>query len=235
MYCNKCGFLSKEGDKFCINCGNSIGNDTTQAINSEPLVSNNNTLSTNETIQTNNSISNVESNSSINNTPNAINNNVNNSPKKTKKWLIVGIAGGISVVILIILIVFLGGFGNPVSGTYDCKEMNYFSGSLSDNYSVTIELNNNKSFTYGPYNDLKNNRISGSYEYKIKEKENDNNVKESYTVTISGNKNAYVINGESHDAEFTAEIEFGFVKTSGKKEATVILDNSYDTYYCYER
>ena len=145
----------------------------------------------------------------------------NNTTKKKEKKILIYIA--IAAIILIILCVFLFIIkkGKYV-GTWDCKGYSE-SKVLSENYRITIKLNNFKSFTYGEYDNLDKTYTSGDYSEK-EHKDND------YVLELKSNK--FVIDGKEEKNYPTNKLKVNIVND---KEMIINFDNATAKYYCYKK
>lgn len=119
---------------------------------------------------------------------------------------------------------------NFIFGKYNC------SGTLltdvsNRRYLVTLHLNEDNTFLYGPYDDLENNYVKGTYTYQSNFGKN--NL--YYTITMKGKKEDFIKNGvPAEDEDFNSRMAFSLTKTDGKKQGTIVFENSSNTYYCYE-
>lgn len=168
-------------------------------------------------------------------------NNINNRNNKGKNNKNVFIIGGIVLAIIIIgvvLFIFLKNKDteNKVFGLYDCKS--YSSGAESSTYTVSLYLNEDKTFLYGPYDGIDNNYYKGTYTYKKENKlsmqTSGNKSYEFYTVSFKGTEKS--VDGRLADSNsFTSEMEFAITKVNDKKEGIIIFSTTLNTYYCYEK
>lgn len=149
---------------------------------------------------------------------------------KNKKVLTV-----IIIVALIAIISIVGGFilfkknKEGVIGKYNCKP--YSTTGNNNSYTISINLNSDKSFIYGPYKDLKKNHYKGVYTYEKEDK--DVNDMDYYMVTFKGTE--LMQEGKvSENKDFNSKMEFAIVKGKKKKEGIIIFTTSYNMYYCYE-
>lgn len=142
------------------------------------------------------------------------------------------------IVIMVIIAFFVFGldlFDNNtnsyVVGYYDCKGVN----SSTDDYLVSLYLNKDNTFTYGPYGKLENNRATGTFTAISEEKTNGSGDTKYFKITMTGKKEDFIVDGKPSDTEFNSIVDFGVTTKNGKKQATIIFENSYNMYYCYER
>ena len=119
---------------------------------------------------------------------------------------------------------------NYVAGNYDCKGVD----SNTDKYLVTLHLNKDKTFIYGPYGDLENNYVKGTYTFEDEHKSNNTGEYQYFMLTMSGSKEDFVANGVPSDQDFNFKMEFGLTKKDGKKQGVIMFLSSYNMYYCYE-
>lgn len=122
---------------------------------------------------------------------------------------------------------------NYVAGTWDCANG---TGSKNDrdNYSVTLELNNDMTFRYGKYGDLKKNHYGGTYTFKDEDKQTKDGNYNYYMVDFDTNE--LIVDGEEQEltsGKRLSQMEMGITKTSNGKEAIIIFVSSYNMYYCY--
>lgn len=120
---------------------------------------------------------------------------------------------------------------NPIAGKYDCTGVD----SNTDEYIVSLYLENDGTFTYGHYDKLENNHAKGTYTYEDEKKENYSGDYSYYMVSFNGDKKDFIIDGKSSEKDFNSKMEIGITKNKNKKEAVIIFLNSYNMYYCYER
>lgn len=118
---------------------------------------------------------------------------------------------------------------NYVSGTWNCKS---FDGSgESDNYIVTMKLNNDYTFYWGKYNDDEN-YVTGTYTFEDLEKKNNSGDYSYYNVKLDGDE--YVVDGVKQTEEYKSEYEIGITSIATKKQAVMINPRTYNMYYCYQ-
>ena len=96
-----------------------------------------------------------------------------------------------------------------VTGTWNCAKG---TGSSNDrsNFSTTLKLKEDGTFTYGQYGDLKNNHYSGTYTAEDEDK---------HTADLNGRG--------------LSQMEMGITKTSDGKQAITMFTSTYNMYYCY--
>ena len=121
---------------------------------------------------------------------------------------------------------------NYVAGIWNCAAG---TGSEKDreNYSTTLELNEDMTFRYGPYGDLKNNHYKGTYTFKDEDKKNGSGDYSYYMVTFKSDE--FMTDGVVQDQQNNlSEMEMGITKTKDGKQAITIFTSSYNMYYCYD-
>lgn len=119
---------------------------------------------------------------------------------------------------------------NYVEGTWNCKS---FDGSgESDNYIVTMKLNEDYTFYWGKYND-DTNYVTGTYTFTDLEKKNNSGDYAYYNVKLDGED--FYMDGEKQEEEYKSEYEMGITSIAGKKQAVMINPKSYNMYYCYRK
>lgn len=121
---------------------------------------------------------------------------------------------------------------NDISGFYRCKNFN--SGNVSENYTIELDLNSDNTFVYGPYGELENNYVKGTYTYEDENKTNGSGEYKYYMLTFSGKKEDFIINGVPNDTDFNSKMEFGITEKNGKREGIIMFVHNYNMYYCYE-
>lgn len=120
---------------------------------------------------------------------------------------------------------------NEIEGKYDCTGVD----SNTDEYLITLEMNNDMTFLYGPYGKLEDNYVKGTYTFKDENKTNNSKEYKYYMVDFEGGKDDFVVDGESQNKEFKAQMEIGITTKNDKREGVIIFVSSYNMYYCYER
>ena len=117
---------------------------------------------------------------------------------------------------------------NFIAGKYDCTEVN----GDTDEYSVTLHLNEDNTYLYGPYGNLENNYLKGTYTYEDENKTNGSGEYKYFMVTME--KEEYIVDGQSRNDDSSFMLEFGLTNKTGKKEGVIMFLSSYNMYYCYE-
>lgn len=120
---------------------------------------------------------------------------------------------------------------NYVAGKYDCKGVD----SDSDKYLITLNLNENGTFLYGPYENTKNNYAKGTYTYEDEKKTDNTGNYKYFMITLTGPKEDFIQDGVASDHDFKSKLEFGLTNYNGKKQGVIIFTNTYNMYYCYEK
>lgn len=121
---------------------------------------------------------------------------------------------------------------NYVAGKWNCASG---TGSKDDreNFSTTLELNEDMTFRYGPYGDLKNNHFSGTYTFEDEEKKNNTGDYSYYMVKFETKE--FIVDGAAGEEDKKlSEMEMGITKTADGKQAITIFTSSYNMYYCYD-
>ena len=155
--------------------------------------------------------------------------------KKNKKKIAIFVGLGVGIVaILVVLAVALPKIfaNNPIAGEWDCHKFSW-SGDATDEPVNKLILNTDGSFMYGSYGDLNNNHFAGrTYEYKEKKKDDASGFV-SYTVEF-GPTTEFVTNGIKQDTtgRQMSNMEIAVGVENGKKEAFVMLEDSYSMYLC---
>lgn len=173
--------------------------------------------------------------------------NINNNYKKNHRnsmiIMIVFIALGIIGFILLIKSNFFGklldemGYRSSsdyMAGKYNC----YYYYDQNEDFDIVLELNKDKTFLYGPYEDTKDNYAKGTYTYKVENKETQDGEYKYYLIHLNGEEDGYVVAGEVQDHKFEAEFDMGVknhIASGKKKEAVIMFTNTYNTYYCIEK
>ncbi len=124
---------------------------------------------------------------------------------------------------------------NVVAGKWDCTGGITTSENGPTKFDVTIKLNKDMTFNYGPYGDLTNNHYSGTYTYNKEQKTDPNDDFIFYMVTL--NINEVYIDGEEEELESTdssPKMEIAITDGEDGREAVTIFTASYNMYYCYE-
>lgn len=119
---------------------------------------------------------------------------------------------------------------NYVAGKYDCTGVY----SNTDEYLITLHLNEDNTFVYGPYGDLMNNYVKGTYTYEDENKTNGTGEYKYFMLTLEGKKENFIIDGEPSDNDFSSKMEFGITSKNVKKQGVIMFLSTYNMYYCYE-
>jgi len=140
--------------------------------------------------------------------------------KKDKKFLIyIAIVAIILIIICIFLFVIKKG---KYVGNWDCKGYSD-SNVISEDYRISLNLNNFKSFTYGDYNNLDKTSTSGDYkELEHKDK--------TYVLELKSTK--FIVDGIEEKNYPTNKINISMVND---KEMIVQFDKATSKYYCYKK
>lgn len=121
---------------------------------------------------------------------------------------------------------------NYVAGTWNCAPG---TGSTDDhdNFTTTLELNDDMTFRYGQYGDLRNNHYGGSYTFEDENKKNPSGDYSYYMVTFDTDE--FVMDGEDQDTSEVnlSKMEMGITRTSEGKSAIMMFVSTYNMYYCY--
>ena len=120
---------------------------------------------------------------------------------------------------------------NYVSGKYDCKGVD----SSSDKYLITLNLNADGTFLYGPYENTENNYAKGAYTYEDEKKTDNTGNYKYFMITLTGSKEDFIQDGVASDHDFKSKLEFGLTNYNGKKQGVIMFTNTYNMYYCYEK
>ena len=123
---------------------------------------------------------------------------------------------------------------NHVSGIWNCAK-GIASANDPKSFNITIKLNEDMSFVYGPYNDTDNNHFSGTYTYKDENKHT-NDYKYNYYM-VDFNTDEYISDGEKQDITNTTSQMYMGIAESGNcagRQAIIIFVSSYNRYYCYD-
>lgn len=114
-----------------------------------------------------------------------------------------------------------------IIGTWNCKS---FDGNgESEDYIVTMILNNENKFQWGKYNDVKDNHVIGTYEFKELYKTNDSNNTNGYSLTLTGDE--YVSDGILQNEPYQSTYKVIIAKNT--EEALLMNTITYNMYYCY--
>lgn len=172
-----------------------------------------------------------------------------NKAKKGKKiaGLILNIISILVIVVMLILTIHTlgsegffsrllneieyGASNNYVAGKYNCTGVD----SNTEKYLVTLHLNKDNTFLYGPYGRITNNYAKGTYTYEDENKTNGSGEYKYFMVTLEGKKEDFVIDGVSSDHDFKSQMEFGVARKDSKKQGIIMFVSTYNMYYCYEQ
>ena len=148
---------------------------------------------------------------------------------KDKKIILVIVAAALIIAGVAVYYFTNSSKKDAIAGNYNCKP--YSSGKEGSNYIVSLQLNKDKTFIYGPYEELDDNHYKGTYTYE-KEDKNANNM-DYYMISFKGTE--YMSDGKSYDNhDFNAKMEFAMARGKEKREGVIIFTASYNMYYCYE-
>ena len=120
-----------------------------------------------------------------------------------------------------------------VVGTWNCAKG---TGSSNDrsNFSTTLKLKEDGTFTYGQYGDLKNNHYSGTYTAEDEDKHTADGSYDYYMIDFDTDE--MVTDGEKEEdlnGRGLSQMEMGITKTSDGKQAITMFTSTYNMYYCY--
>ena len=155
-----------------------------------------------------------------------------NKRKKGKKIagiILNAIAIVINVGIILVTLVFVGLFATAL-GSDKCTNVD---GDPS-NYVVTLHLNEDNTFFYGPYGNTENNYAKGNYTFEDEKKTNATGKYKYFMVTMKGNKEDFIVDGKPNATDFDSQMEMGVTTVDAKKQAVIMFVSTYNTYYCYE-
>ena len=119
---------------------------------------------------------------------------------------------------------------NFIAGKYNCTNVD---GDPS-NYVVTLHLNEDNTFFYGPYGNTENNYAKGNYTFEDEKKTNATGKYKYFMVTMKGNKEDFIVDGKPNATDFDSKMEMGVTTVDAKKQAVIMFVSTYNTYYCYE-
>lgn len=119
---------------------------------------------------------------------------------------------------------------NFIAGKYNCSNVD----GNSSEYVVTLHLNEDKTFFYGPYGNTENNYAKGNYTFEDENKTNASGKYKYFMVTMKGNKEDFIVNGKPNEKDFDSKMEMGVTTVDAKKQAVIMFVSTYNTYYCYE-
>lgn len=153
--------------------------------------------------------------------------------KKTNMGLIIGclLTGCVVVIVIIALIVLLMntiGGNSAVVGDWACTRYLYSINELSDSPTVMMKLKSDGTYMYGEYGNIEENHFAGTYEARAVEKEG-----EYYELSF-GPTQEFVLNGEQQSTagRQMSDMEIGITVGGNGREATLIDEASYTTFYC---
>ncbi len=238
MYCSNCGNKIKEGEKFCSQCGNkmndSIPRKESQKI--EHIDSNMGNSNNHKLGQMSKIIGMIAIVLSVVINLLAIPIAVvglilgivheNKTHEKTPGILLNAIAFPIAAVASVIWFTMFFEPSNPVVGVWDCK------GFLDSNYTVTMQLKKDKSFSWSKYGDGNNNYVNGTYTSSKLDKTNNNGEYSYYSLVLDGDE--YVVDGMIQNEEYGSRYEMGVGLASTGSYGNSILYNldTGNMYYC---
>ena len=186
---------------------------------------------------------------------------LNEKPQKNTGLIIgivVAIVAPILILAAIVCAIFLsaetnistggGGFQDIIDDLYDeidrASTNNYVAGVWNcapgtgsendhDNFTTTLELNNDMTFRYGKYGDLRNNHYGGTYTFEDEHKQNNSGDYNYYMLTFDTDE--MLLEGEEQDVSDVnlSQLEMGITRTSEGKSAITIFVSTYNMYYCY--
>lgn len=125
------------------------------------------------------------------------------------------------IIILFVVILVIGLSPRSITGNYECSSL---YSSLS---TVEMRLGNDKSFVWGKYGSVSDNKLSGKYRINSMNSTNGNTT---YTLKIKIND--YIVNGESKSLsndEINANI---YTSKNNKNYLRMYLPLTRKTYYC---
>ena len=120
---------------------------------------------------------------------------------------------------------------NDVSGYYNCTSVN----SQNKEYLITLDLNADNTFLYGPYGGLENNYAKGTYTYIDEEKTDNSGRYKYYKLHLTAPASNFVIDGVPSASDFNSNMEFGLTTVDGKREGVIMFIHNYKMFYCYEQ
>lgn len=119
---------------------------------------------------------------------------------------------------------------NYVKGKYNCKS---FDGTgANGDYIVRFELNEDKTFLWGKYNETDKNYVKGTYTFKDLHKTNGDRSYAYYNVELDGEE--YYNDGIKQDEPYESEYEFGITAEGTVKQGIIMNTKTQNMYYCYE-
>lgn len=124
------------------------------------------------------------------------------------------------------------GSGNYVVGEYDCKG----TSGKTDEFLVTLHLNEDNTFLYGPYGKLATNYAKGTYTYEDENKTNESGEYKYFMLNMQASKENFIVGGVPEGHDFNARAEFGVGRTDGaKKQGVIMFLSTRNTYFCFEK
>ena len=152
----------------------------------------------------------------------------------TKKTF--AIVAGVSVLIVGVIVALLlllpRVSDGSVVGRWACYEYGWYSDQLDDEPINELILNADGSFVYGPYGDTKNNHYAGDYVASRENKEASDGYE--YYIVEFGPTKEYILEGEVQDTtgRQMGVLEMGIKNGEKGREASVVFEHNYNTYYC---
>ena len=162
--------------------------------------------------------------------------NLKKQGRKKSGVILNSIALAVSIIFLGILILLSLDTSGEVAGKYDCKPYSIDYNTVSDNYSISLYLEKDGTFTYGPYGDLEDNHAKGTYEYTEDEdaSSHDEHLR-YYMIDFEADADDYLVDGIPSDHDFKSQMEFAVGKKDGKKYGLLMFVTNYQTFMCYEK
>lgn len=128
-------------------------------------------------------------------------------------------------------LVYLSDTNDFMVGTYDCRNIT----STSSKNTITIKLNSDNTFEYGPYQDLANNHYSGKYSYSKNTSKSENNKYKYYDLNLNTKDGELMVNGYVTHPNKSADIELGIKFTKNlKREVELKFKNTNENFVCTE-
>lgn len=163
----------------------------------------------------------------------------NNRKKGNNKniWIVLGsVLGGLVLIAVIVasIIPLLNTSGdNLFVGNWGCTRYMYSSNDFRSSPTTMMQLKNDGTFVYGQYGDLENNHFAGTYTATPSNKTDVASGYRYYNLTF-GSTTEFVQNGNAQSTEGRRmdNMEIGIIEYKDSKEATLISESSYTTYYC---
>ncbi len=123
---------------------------------------------------------------------------------------------------------------NYVAGIWNCAKGN---GSKDDkeNFSTTLELNDDMTYRYGKYGDIENNHYAGEYSYKKEDKQTSDGRFKYYMVDMDVDE--FIDGGvdKSDEKSGSTQLEMGIANVDNERQAITIFTSTYNMYYCYAK